>query len=668
MNISVAESAAELRATANVARGLAIDMVQKANSGHPGMPLGMADVAIVLWSKFLKVNPMDTKWFDRDRFVLSGGHGSALLYALLHLWGFDLSIDDLKAFRQWGSKTPGHPEFGHTPGVETTTGPLGQGLANAVGMALAEKSLAARFNRDGFEVVNHFTYALAGDGDLQEGISHEASALAGTWGLGKLIVCYDSNSISIDGPTALSFTEDVGRRYEAYGWQVLRADGHDMPLIEQALADARAEVLRPSLIICTTTIGFGSPNKAGSAEAHGAPLGENEVVLCKQALGLPENEHFYVHNTVRDFLKGVQPDADTAQSNWEHLLLAYEAAYPDLAELFEAVRENDLGTDWLSVLPKFTADVATRQASGAVLNAIAGRIPQLMGGSADLTPSNNTLAVGIESFSANLPTGTYIRYGVREHAMGAIMNGLALHGGVVPYGGTFFVFADYMRPAIRLAALMGLQVIYVFTHDSIGLGEDGPTHQPVEHLASLRLIPNLRVIRPADANETAVAWKVALEHRDGPTALVLSRQKLKTVPRKRGVGAAALLERGAYVLMEDRDALVTLLASGSELEILLDARAELKAQGIGSRIVSVPCFELFDAQTDDYRDEVLGDLPKVAIEAASTLSWHKYLANDSIIIGIDDFGASAPAADLYSQYGITAENVVLATHQLLGIE
>ena len=654
-----------MQEAAHIVRGLAIDAVQKANSGHPGMPMGMADVAVVVWQQYLRHNPKNTNWFNRDRFVLSGGHGSTLLYSLLHLTGYDLSINDHKKFRQWGSTTPGHPEYHDTPGVETTTGPLGQGIANAVGMALAEKSLAARYNQNGHEVVNHYTYVMAGDGDLQEGVSHEAASLAAVWKLGKLVLLWDDNKITIDGDTQISFTEDVLARYTAYGWHVQQVNGHNMQEVYAAIEAARAETERPSIIACRTTIGFGSPNKQGTHHVHGAPLGAEEIVKSKEVLGLPTDKSFYVSESAATLMGAAITQGAAYEAEWNSLMEAYSAAYPELAAEFKAVINKDLGTEWLSKLPEFDQSMATRSASGAVLNAIMPGMPILMGGSADLTPSNNTLAKGIESFSADKPAGRYMHYGVREHGMGSIMNGMALHGGIIPYSGTFFVFADYMRPAIRMAALMKQQVVYVFTHDSIGLGEDGPTHQPVEHLTSLRVMPNVTVFRPADANETAIGWKVALQNQEGPTALVLTRQNLRPLGEKNGFAPASMAERGAYVLVEDDDAAITLLASGSEVEILLDAKAKLNAREIGVRVVSFPSFELFDQQDEEYQEDVLGYLPKIALEAASTMSWHKYIAGDAILIGIDSFGASAPYQVLYEKYGISAENVVLAAEELL---
>ncbi|RMD70475.1 MAG: transketolase, partial [Bacteroidetes bacterium] len=593
---------------AHTIRGLAMDGVQKANSGHPGMPMGMADVAAVLWGEWLRHNPANPDWFDRDRFVLSGGHGSMLLYSLLHLFGYDLPLEELQRFRQWGSRTPGHPENFVTPGVETTTGPLGQGIANAVGMALAERHLAARFNLPELALVDHYTYVFAGDGDLEEGISHEACSLAGHLRLGKLIVCYDDNRITIDGPTALSFSEDVLLRYEAYGWQVLSADGHDFDKIRHAFRQAHADPSRPTIIAFRTVIGKGSPNKANTHEVHGAPLGEEEVRLAKEALGLPADQPFYVPESIRTQIteearrKGAQWEAQ-----WRQTVAQYRKAAPDAwAEFAERLKDVIPAAALHIPAPAPGKAIATRAASGQALDHIAAHVPQLMGGSADLTPSNNTFPKGEKAFSAADPTGRYIHYGVREHAMGAIMNGLALHGGIRPYAGTFFVFTDYMRPAIRMAALMRLPVIYVLTHDSIGLGEDGPTHQPVEHLASLRAMPNLTLIRPMDAAETVEAWKVALTHRNGPVGLVLSRQKLPLPDRAaEGMAPAGMLAKGGYVLVDDDGFDTIIIASGSEVALALEAKKLLNAEGYRLRIVSMPSTELFAAQPEAYRNEVL---------------------------------------------------------------
>ncbi|MEA3445682.1 MAG: transketolase [Bacteroidota bacterium] len=657
----------EFQNAANAIRGLAMDAVQKANSGHPGMPMGMADVATVLWKNFLKHNPQNTKWFNRDRFVLSGGHGSMLIYSLLHLAGYDLSLDDLKNFRQWGSKTPGHPEYSDTPGVETTTGPLGQGFANAVGMALAETSLAARFNINNSNIVDHYTYCLVGDGDLQEGISHEAASFAGHHKLNKLIVLYDDNDITIDGATGLSFSEDIEKRFESYGWHVQKVDGHNFEEINKSILAAQSETKKPSIISCKTKIGFGSPNKSGTSDAHGAPLGEDEVKLAKEKLGLPVDKHFFIGPKVLTFMRTQLDDGISANKKWDGIFDQYKKSYPDKALVFEQIMNKDWGSNWKKQFPAFKAgsSVATRKASGAVLNSIAPHIPALMGGSADLTPSNNTLPKGEESFSAENRIGRYIRYGIREHAMGSIMNGMALHGGIIPYSGTFFVFADYMRPAIRMAALMKQQVIYVFTHDSIGLGEDGPTHQPVEHLASLRAMPNLTVIRPADANETVEAWRAALENTNGPTAIVLTRQGLPVLNQEE-LAPAKNLAYGAYILTEDDNPEIILMASGSEISIALEAKEILNEKGKKVRVVSVPATELFDEQSTTYRKTVLpANLPKVAIEAGASQSWYKYTGSNGTVIGLDRFGASAPYKELYKNLGITSEAVVNAAMEML---
>jgi transketolase len=644
-------------------RALAIDGVQKANSGHPGMPLGAAPMAHVLWTRHLKFDPSDPAWPDRDRFVLSAGHGSMLLYAMLHLSGYGLGIEELENFRQWGSRTPGHPEYRHTPGVETTTGPLGAGFSNAVGMAIAETFLAATFNRPDHTLVDHFTYGICGDGDLMEGISAEAASLAGHLGLGKLIYLYDDNKISIEGCTDIAFTEDVGKRFEAYDWQVLTVeDGNDLAAIDSAIAAARADAARPSLIKIRTTIGFGSPDKAGTAECHGSPLGVEEVKLTKEALGWPGDLFFAVPQRVHDQYVTVAEKGKARRSEWLALLDGYEKTYPEQAALWKTLMAGGLPEGWLDKLPTFAAGekIATRSASGKVLNALAPVLPTLLGGSADLAPSNNTYLAGLGDFQADNPSGRNLRYGVREHAMGGVLNGLAVHGGVIPYGGTFFIFSDYMRPAIRLAALSRIPVTYVFTHDSIGLGEDGPTHQPIEQLASLRAMPNLTVIRPTDAAETALAWRVALERKDGPTALVLTRQNL-TVLDRTVMGAAEGLLRGGYVVSDPPAgaAEVILIGTGSEVEIALEASTTLAAQGVAARVVALPCWELFEAQDAAYRASVLPPEieARVAVEAGSTFGWERYIGQKGIAIGIDHFGASAPAGVLYKEFGITAENV-----------
>lgn len=656
---------AYLKLLANTIRGLAMDGVQAANSGHPGLPLGMADAAAVLWHRHLRHHPGDPEWANRDRFVLSGGHGSMLIYSLLHLTGYPLPLDELKHFRQWGSKTPGHPEYGHTPGIETTTGPLGQGISNAVGMAIAEKWLAQRFNRPGLPLIEHHTYVIASDGDLMEGVSHEACSLAGHLKLGRLIVLYDDNHISIDGSTGLSFSEDVLMRFEAYGWHTRRIDGHDHNAVEAALRAAQAEEARPSIIACRTVIGYGSPNRAGTAKAHGEPLGADEVRLTKQQLGLPESPAFYIPEAIRALAATARKQGRQWQDDWQQLFERYRRDHPDAAAEFAQMRSRQLPENWETALPEFPAgkDLATRAASGAVLDALSPIIPGLIGGSADLTPSNNTFPKNETAITPDDFSGRYLHFGVREHGMGAIMSGLALHGEFIPYGGTFLVFSDYMRGSIRLAALMGIQVVYVFTHDSIGLGEDGPTHQPVEHLAALRAIPNLTVIRPADAAETAEAWRVALQRHDGPTVLALTRQKLPVLDRSGGALAPAQgLQKGAYTLLDAPDPEVILIASGSEVHIALEAAALLKDQTIRARVVSLPSYELFDAQPKTYRQAVLPPRIKarVAIEAGAIGGWHQYAGDFGEIVGLNRFGASAPYQDIYRGLDLTAEAVAAA--------
>ena len=646
------------RLAAHTLRMLAADAVQQARSGHPGLPLGTADIVTVLWTRFLNHHPADPQWPNRDRFVLSAGHGSALLYALLHLSGYPLPLDELQRFRQWGSHTPGHPERDPERGIETTTGPLGQGIANAVGLALAERWLAARFNRPDLPIVDHFTYVLASDGDLMEGVSHEAASLAGHLGLGRLIVLYDDNHISIDGATELTLSDDVLMRFAAYGWHVQRVDGHAMPEIEMALRAAQAETERPSLIACRTHIGYGSPRQ-DSAKAHGEPLGEEDLRRTKENLGWPLEPRFYIPDEVPGWWQRQVEQGGTAEyARWQALFARYRATYPELAAEWDAVQSGRLPAGWETALPDFTGGkpLATRAASGQVLDALVPRLPMLLGGSADLTGSNNTRARDATPLRRGDFSGNYIHYGVREHGMGAIMNGLALHGGIRPFGGTFLVFSDYMRPAIRMAAMMHLPVIYVFTHDSIGLGEDGPTHQPVEHLTALRAIPNLVVIRPADGNETAQAWRVALERREGPTALILTRQALPQV-----TPAGNALARGAYVLAEPEGGApdVILIASGSEVSLALAAREPLAREGLAARVVSLPSWELFDAQPAEYRAAVLPpDVPRIAIEAGATLAWPRYLDGVGAVIGLDRFGASAPAPVLFEQFGFTVEHIV----------
>ena len=658
----------QLRDIANTIRGLSMDGVGAANSGHPGLPLGMADVAAILWTKFLKHNPKNPDWSDRDRFILSAGHGSMLIYSLLHLYGYDLSMEELKNFRQWGSKTPGHPEIHETPGVETTTGPLGQGISNGVGMALAEKSLAARFNKSDAIVINHFTYVIASDGDLQEGISHESCAFAGHNKLGKLIVLYDNNSITIDGGTDLSYSDDVTKRFEGYHWHVQQINGHNYDVIQKAIVAARKNIDKPSIIICDTKIGFGSPNREGTAKAHGEPFPEDEIQLTKKVLGLPPDRKFYVPEHIVTLKSKTRESGYSAMKEWEDACKEYQAKYPEEANAFEQCLTGFIPEEAFQI-PPFSSDksIATRSASGQILNYLAPLIPSLVGGSADLTPSNKTFPKGEESFSTDNPSGRYIHYGVREHGMGAILNGMALHGGVLPYSGTFFVFTDYMRPAMRMAALMAQQVIYVLTHDSIGLGEDGPTHQPIAHLASLRAMPNISVIRPMCANETAEAWKAALKNTKKPTCLVLTRQNLPVYDReKMGYAAADGLQKGAYILVEDKGYQNIIIATGSEVEISLAAKKILNEKGFKVRIVSMPSTDIFDQQDQAYKNSVLP--PKVrnrvAVEAGATLSWYKYIGLDGRIIGIDRFGASAPYQTIYEKLGLTANAVADAVQGL----
>jgi len=655
----------------NTLRTLAMDGVQKAKSGHPGMPMGAADMAYVLWTRCLKHNPTNPAWPNRDRFVLSAGHGSMLLYGLLHLTGYDLPLEELKNFRQWGSRTPGHPEYGCAPGVETTTGPLGQGFANGVGMAIAERFLAATFNRPGFPIFDHFTYAIVSDGDLMEGVSHEAASLAGHLGLGKLIYLYDDNGISIEGSTDITFTEDVPARFRAYGWHVQEIDGYDLDGIEAAIRAAQAETEHPSLIVCHTHIAYGSPHLQDDAKSHGAPLGEEEVRLTKEALGWPPDAHFFIPEEALAVFRRAVEQGQRAEARWRETFERYRAAYPEEATLLETLWAGELPEGWMNALPTFApADgpLATRKASGAVLNAIAPALPTLIGGSADLGPSNKTLLEGFADFQRETPAGRNLRFGVREHAMGAILNGMALHGGVLPYGGTFLVFSDYMRPPVRLAAMMHLPVVYVWTHDSVWIGEDGPTHQPVEQLAALRAIPNLVVIRPADANETAAAWRVALERRAGPTALALTRQKLPVLAET-ARDPAETVARGAYVLADTPGTPdVLLIASGSEVHLALAARELLTEKGIAARVVSMPSWELFDVQPAAYREAVLPPqvTARLAIEAGVTQGWTKYVGPAGDVMGLERFGASAPYKVLMEKFGFTAEAVVERVLKLVG--
>jgi transketolase len=650
----------------NTIRTLAMDAVQKANSGHPGTPMALAPLAYVLWTRFLRHNPANPRWFDRDRFVLSCGHASMLLYAMLHLTGYDLSLEEIKNFRQWGSKTPGHPEYGLTPGVETTTGPLGQGIMNAVGMAMAEAHLAAGFNRDGHEIVNHHTWVFASDGDFMEGASHEAASLAGHLGLGKLVCVYDDNRITIEGSTALTYSDDVARRFEAYHWHVqdLGDRANDLDVLTGAMTKAREEKGRPSLIILRSHIGYGSPNRQDSEKAHGEPLGENEVRLTKRFYGWPEDEQFRVTEEVLHFMRRARERGASLEAEWNERLAAYRRAHPGLAEQLTATLSGELPPDWDRDIPVFKpaeGSVATRVASGKVLQAFAPRVPWLMGGSGDLAPSTKTLLDGSTYFGKGRYGGRNIAWGVREHAMAACCSGMALHGGVRPYAATFFIFTDYARPAIRLAALMELPIIYVMTHDSIGVGEDGPTHQPIEHLAALRAIPNLCVIRPGDANEVAYAWRAAMARCHGPTMLVLTRQNLPVFDRSKVAGAEGVL-RGAYVLSREKGSVpeVILLASGSEVQLVLAAQAELANRGIDACVVSMPCWEFFRAQPQAYREEVLPPAvkPRLAVEAAVAMGWREWVGDGGDIIGINRFGSSAPAKENFKRFGFTVEHVV----------
>ena len=650
----------------NTIRFLSVDAVQKAKSGHPGTPMGLAPLAYLLWTKYLRYNPANPDWTGRDRFVLSCGHASMLLYSLLHLTGFDLTLNDLREFRQWGSRTPGHPEAGHTPGVEVTTGPLGQGLGNAVGMAMASRMMAQRFNRPGHEIVSHRIVALCSDGDLMEGIASEAASLAGFQRLGNLVAFYDDNRITIEGSTDLAFREDTAGRFRAYGWNVLHvADGNtDLAGMASAIEVAFSERERPTLVIVRTSIGYGSPNKQDTAAAHGAPLGEAEVALAKERLGWPATPAFLVPDDVLAHFREALTRGEKAEKVWRMKFAAYAAAFPALALEWERRMWGDLPEGWVEGIPTFSPEAgatATRSASGKVLNAIAAKVPELAGGSADLSPSTDTvIKIGGEFLPDAEPGGRNIHFGVREHGMGAVLNGMARHGGVIPYGATFFIFSDYMRPSIRLAALMGCRVVYVFTHDSIGVGEDGPTHEPVEHLASLRAMPNLNVVRPADANETAAAWRMALERTTGPTALVLSRQKLPILPPS-SVFRDDGVYRGAYVLEDAGDGRpdVLLIASGSEVSVALAARKLLAEEGVPARVVSMPCWERFEEQEAVYREAVLPpSVPaRVSVEAGSTFGWRRYVGDRGASVGIDRFGASAPAERIFRELGITPEAV-----------
>jgi transketolase len=669
----------------NTIRALAMDAVQAAESGHPGTPMGLAPLAYSLFTKHMKHDPTDPEWPDRDRFVLSAGHASLLLYSSLFLSGYELTLDDIKQFRQWGSRTPGHPEYGYTPGVETTTGPLGQGFGNAVGMAIAEANLAARFNRSNMPIVDHHTFFICSDGDIMEGVSHEVSSIAGHFGLGKLIGFYDDNRITIDGSTSLTFSDDTHKRFEGYGWQVLHIDDvNDLEQIDRAVEEAKFETRRPTLVITRTHIGYGSPNRQDTAKAHGEPLGKDEVRLAKENLGWPSQEPFYVpEEAVAHWREQTLERGARAHEEWRKRLATYTKQFPaESAELSRRLR-GDLPAGWDAKIPTFTKEngsVASRAASGVVLNAIVPALPELVGGSADLTGSNNTALKGEQLFTRENHGGRYIHFGIREHGMGTIMNGMALHGGFIPFGGTFLIFSDYMRPPLRLAAFMEQHVIYLYTHDSIGLGEDGPTHQPIEQLSALRAIPNFTLIRPADANETAEAWRVAVAHKDGPVALVLTRQKLGFIDRD-VYGPASGLARGAYVLARGRVERksgekagqaphspldVVMMSSGSEVGLILAAQQKLEAEGIVAAVVSMPSHELFARQDEAYRDSVLPPgVPRIAIEAAHPMSWYRWVGTDGVVLGLERFGASAPYERIYQELGLTVDRVVETARKLV---
>ena len=655
----------------NTIRTLTIDAVQKANSGHPGMPLGMAPIAYALYYKTMKLNPANPNWLNRDRFVLSAGHGSMLLYSILHLCGYKISIEDLKNFRQWSSITPGHPEINHTPGVETTTGPLGQGFATAVGMAIARDYLAALFNKDDIKIIDHAIVGICSDGDLMEGVSHEAASLAGHLKLSKLLFFYDDNSITIDGKTDITYSDDVARRFEAYGWQVLTIlDVNDFDQVDRVIKMCRSTCEKPTIVITKTHIGYGSPHKQDKSSSHGAPLGEEEVKLTKRNLGMPEDKTFYVPDEVYSHFKGIAECGQEAEDLWNHSLDEYKLKYPKDYALFESVMNYKFDEQWLNHLPKFddlSEKVATRVASGKVLNAAAIDIPGLIGGSADLNESNMTHIKSSKSFSAEDRKGKNIHFGIREHAMGSILNGMAIYGGIIPFGATFLIFSDYMRPAIRLAALMKQKVIYVFTHDSIGLGEDGPTHQPIEQIASLRAIPNLVVIRPADANETVEAWKYAINHKGGPVALILTRQKLSIIDQNK-FGSAKGLQNGAYIVKESKQKPdLLLIASGSEVSLSITAAEQLEADGKNVRVISFPSWEIFEQQSDEYKKQIFPAEIKsrVAVEMGVGMGWQKYVGDYGEAISIETFGASAPDSVLYEKYGFTVENVAAIAKKVL---
>jgi transketolase len=655
----------------NTIRCLAIDAIQKANSGHPGMPMGCAPIAYRLYTKYMKHNPLNPDWKNRDRFILSAGHGSMLLYSILHLCGYKISLDDIKNFRQWKSITPGHPEFGLTPGVETTTGPLGQGFSNAVGMAIAQEYLGSLFNKDDIKILDHFIYGICSDGELMEGISHEAASFAGHLKLAKLIFFYDDNGITIDGKTSLTFSEDIRKRFEAYAWQVLNIDDvNDLSQIDKAVEQAQKEAHKPTLIITKTHIGFGSPHKQDTSSAHGSPLGEEEVKLTKKNLGWDENKYFFISDEVSDHFNKMKSTFSNYENDWNKLFDSYKKKYTSEAEMFLKIFNNDFGDEWKKVLPGFNnygENISTRSASGKVINAIAKNLPTLIGGSADLEPSNNTYIKEYANFSAENRSGRNFHFGIREHGMGGILNGMALYGGVIPYGGTFLVFSDYMRPPIRLASLSGVRPIYVFTHDSVGLGEDGPTHQPVEHLTSLRAIPKVVVIRPADANETVEAWKVAITHQSSPVALALTRQKIPVLDRTK-MTSSENLSKGAYTLIDNgADPEVIIMASGSEVSLAVEAYNVLQSEGIKLRVVSFPSWELYDSQSDEYKESVLPKSVKarVSIEAGVRQGWDKYIGDYGEAVNIEKFGASAPYEIIFKEYGFSVEAIVKKIKNLL---
>jgi len=655
----------------NTIKMLSADAVEKAQSGHPGLPMGFADVAFVLWMQFLRFNPEDSRWPNRDRFILSAGHGSMLLYSLLNLFGYDLSLEDIKQFRQFGSKTPGHPEYGHTPGVEATTGPLGQGFANGVGMALAARLMAERFNTGAAKIIDHYIYGVVGDGDLMEGITSEAASFAGHLGLANIIYIYDCNQITIEGSTSLAFTENVAKRFEAYNWRVFKVDGHNHTEIAEAIEAARGEKERPSLIIARTHIGKGSPNKQDTSAIHGEPLGAKELELTKESLGWPKDKTFYIPEEIKQLCQSRVTELKEEYENWQTQFKKYISDDPKMSQLWDSYYKKEIPENLESELLKTIKkdSIATRSASGEMMQVIAQRIPGFMGGSADLCPSTKTYIKNFSSIDRNKFEGRNIHFGVREHAMGGILNGMALYGGIIPFGSTFLVFSDYMRPSIRLAAMMKIQAIYIFTHDSIFLGEDGPTHQPVEHLPSLRLIPNLLVIRPSDATETAAAWVKALNHKDGPTALILSRQDIPVINRSI-YPSQSRLRYGAYIL-KDSDGIpdIILLASGSEITIALEATLQLQSKGSKARLISMPSFELFRANPEEYKNSILPPACKkrVAIEASVTSDWYEFVGLDGLIIGVDHYGTSAPTKVITEQYGFTVQNILREINKKWGI-